>query len=70
MISPLRKKRILSEQSIYEVGKKTGIDTARISLIERGYKLPREDEKKKFAEAIGCSVDEIFTSEIDGNLRD
>ena len=62
MISPLREKRLLSEQSIYEVSRKTDIDAARISLIERGYKTPRQDEKEKLSKALDCSVDEVFPS--------
>lgn len=60
MISPLRRKRFFGELSIYALGQKTGIDPARISLIERGYKIPREDEKEKIAQALDCQVEEIF----------
>lgn len=61
MISPLREKRFFSELSIYDLSQRTGIDPARISLIERGYKVPREDEKKKIAQALDCQVKEIFS---------
>ena len=60
MISPLREKRFFSELSIYELSQKTGIDPARISLIERGYKIPREDEKTKIAESLTCPINDIF----------
>ena len=60
MLSPLRTKRFFNEMSIYDLGKITGIDPARISLIERDYKVPREDEKEKIAQALGCEVEEIF----------
>lgn len=63
MVSPLRMKRLVAELTIYDVSAKTGIDPARISLIERGYKAPREDEKKKFSLALGIGVGEIFPGE-------
>ncbi len=61
MISPLREKRFFAQLSIYDIGQRTGIDTARISLIERGYKVPREEEMERFAKALGCSVEDIFS---------
>jgi transcriptional regulator with XRE-family HTH domain len=60
MISALRKKRFFAEKSIYDLGKMTGIDPAKISLIERGYKNPRDDEKKSLSKALNCPVQEIF----------
>ena len=60
MISPLREKRFFAELTIYDLNQKTGIDPCRISLIERGYKTPREDEKQKMAKALACKVEDIF----------
>jgi len=60
MISPLREKRFFGELSIYDLGQKTDIDPARISLIERGFKTPKENEKRKIAEILGCKVTDIF----------
>ena len=60
MISPLREKRFFGELTIYDLSQKTGVDPAKISLIERGYKVPRKDEKKKIAKVLGCKVAEIF----------
>jgi transcriptional regulator with XRE-family HTH domain len=60
MISPLRAKRFFAQMSIYDLSVKTGIDPARISLIEREYKTPRDDEKERLAKALGCGVGEIF----------
>ena len=60
MISPLREKRFFGELSIYDLSQKTGVDPAKISLIERGYKVPREDEKKKIAKALNCKLTDIF----------
>lgn len=69
MISPLRKRRFFGELSIYDLSQKTGIDPAKISLIERGYKFPRKDEKKKIAKALDCKVTDIF-SENEGLKND
>ena len=60
MLSPLRKQRLFQELSIYDIERRTGIDVAKISLIERGYRNPRDDEKKKLARALKCKVEEIF----------
>ncbi len=63
MLSPLRKARLLRELSIYDVHQKTGVDTAKISLIERGYKIPSEAEKKRLAKALKTRVEEVFPEE-------
>lgn len=38
---------------------RTGINQTKISLIERGYVFPRDEEKQKLAKALGMSVDQI-----------
>jgi DNA-binding XRE family transcriptional regulator len=38
---------------------KTGISQTKISLIERGYVDPHEEEKQKIAKALGLRVDQI-----------
>jgi hypothetical protein len=63
MISPLRMKRFLSELTLYDLGLWTRIDPARLSLIERGYKVPRPDEKERLANALRCNSSEIFPDE-------
>ena len=60
MISHLRQKRFFTQLSIYDVSRMTGIDPGRLSLIERWYKTPRNDEKQKIAKALSCELDEIF----------
>ena len=60
MLSPLRKKRLLEELSIYDIERRTGIDVAKISLVERGYRNPRDEEKLKLAKALKCRVEDIF----------
>ena len=60
MLSPLRKARLLKELTIYDVRQMTGLDTAKLSLIERGYKEPSPDERGKLARALSVRVEEIF----------
>ncbi len=67
MISPLREKRFFDELSIYDLSQNTGIDPSKISLIERGYKAPSADEKRKIAKALNCDVTDIFPEEKVGN---
>jgi len=38
---------------------RTGINQTKISLIERGYVLPRDEEKQRLAKALGVKVDQI-----------
>jgi len=42
---------------------KTSIQQSRISLIENELVMPREDEKRKFAKALGVKVEDIFPVE-------
>ena len=56
----LRTTRILKGFNQYDVALKTGIPQSKISLIERGYVAPKDDEKLRFAKALNCEVQEIF----------
>ena len=60
MLSSLRKKRLFQEMTIYDLERRTGLNPAKISLIERGYRSPRNDEKLKLAKALNCKVEDIF----------
>ena len=60
MLSPLRQKRLFQELTIYDMERRTGLNTAQISLIERGYRNPRDEEKLKLAKALKCRVQDIF----------
>jgi len=44
----------------WDISIKTGIPQSRISLIERGYVDPKDEEKKALAEALNCRKEEIF----------
>ncbi|MBW1853311.1 MAG: helix-turn-helix transcriptional regulator [Deltaproteobacteria bacterium] len=46
---------------------KTAIQQSRISLIENELVTPREEEKKKIAEALEVKVRDIFPKEADDN---
>jgi transcriptional regulator with XRE-family HTH domain len=43
----------------YELNQRTSIPQSKISLIERGYAMPKEEEKIAIANALGFKVDEI-----------
>ena len=60
MVSLLRIKRFFAELTIYALSQKSGIDPGRISLLERGFKVPRDDEKERIAKALNCDVEDIF----------
>jgi len=44
----------------WDIRKATGIHQSKVSLIERGYIQPTEEEKKLLAEVLGLPVDHIF----------
>jgi transcriptional regulator with XRE-family HTH domain len=48
---------------------RTGINQTKISLIERGYVFPRDEEKQKLAMALGLTVDEIDWPQIPRGAR-
>ena len=66
MLSPLRQKRLFQELTIYDMERRTGLNTAQISLIERGYRNPRDEEKLKLAKALKCRVQDIFPDNGEG----
>lgn len=61
----LKEARFFKGLNQWDVSIKTGIPQSKLSLIERGYVIPREDEKKKIAKALNCQVKEIFP-QVDG----
>ena len=42
----------------------TGIQQSKISLIENNLLVPREEEKKKIADALGVSIEKLFPPQI------
>ena len=65
----LREARFFKGLNQWDISVKTGICQSKLSLIERGYIGPKEDEKKKIAEAFSCKVTDIF-SENEGLKND
>jgi transcriptional regulator with XRE-family HTH domain len=55
----LREARFKRQKTQWDLRKETGIHQSKLSLIERGYIPPSEEEKKKIAEALGLSEGEI-----------
>ncbi len=60
MISVLRQKRFMAEKTIYDIQRATGIDAARLSLIERNYRNPSHAERQSLARALDCNVGDLF----------
>jgi len=56
----MRMERFLKNISLDELGLKTGIDQAKLSRIERGYKIPKDEEKTKIASVLNCTTEKIF----------
>jgi transcriptional regulator with XRE-family HTH domain len=56
-IRELRQKQGLSQERLAEIA---GFDRTYISLIERGKREPRLSNIKKFADAFGISLSELF----------
>ena len=56
----LREARFFKGLNQWDISVKTGIPQSKLSLIERGYIDPREDEKKKIAKVLSCKVMDIF----------
>ena len=56
----LREARFKKRYNQWDVSLKTGIPQSKVSLIERGYVNPNEDEKKRLARALDCQIEEMF----------
>jgi transcriptional regulator with XRE-family HTH domain len=52
----IRKRRLISELTQYDMEKLTGISQARLSLIERGYRKPNPEELEKLSEVLKIQV--------------
>lgn len=61
-------KEIREERGVtqWDIRIATGIHQSKISLIENGYVLPTDREKKKIAQALGVAVPEIDWCEAGG----
>lgn len=56
----LRIVRIVGGLTQYGLRNRTGINTAKISLIENGYIQPSDEEKEVICKALNVSVEEVF----------
>ncbi len=57
----LREARFFKGLNQWDISIKTGIPQSKLSLIERGYIDPKEDEKKRIAKVLGHKVEDIFS---------
>jgi len=62
-MNPLRLERILQGKSIHLVSHKTGIDSGKLSLIERGLRTPTSDEKRRLAKVLRARIRDLFPEE-------
>jgi len=65
-LSPMRVRRFLCGLSLDALAYQTKIDQARLSRIERGWKMPTDRERRKIARALRVEVSEIFPEASDG----
>ena len=68
-MNKLREVRVVKRITQFELRGRTGINPAKISLIENGYIEPTDDEKQRLAEGLGVSVEEIFPDKIPNQQR-
>jgi len=55
----LREARFQKRYTQLDIRLKTGIHQSKISNFERGYLIPREDEKNRIAKALGIKASDI-----------
>lgn len=53
-------KRVIRGLTQYDLMAETGIPQSRLSLIERGYIIPKDEEKTKLAQCLGCKEKDLF----------
>ena len=44
----------------FDIFLKAGIAQSRLSLIENGYLIPKDEEKLKLAKVLKCRIEDIF----------
>ncbi len=64
----LREMRVIKRITQFELRLSTGIHQSKISMIENDLVEPREEEKKRLAQALGGRVEEIWGPSL-GNQR-
>jgi len=68
VISNLRIARLRRGKTQIDLWMATGIPQWRISLIERGI-VPKPEERRRIAKALGVSEKELFCTDVNGNFR-
>lgn len=56
----LREVRVLKRLTQFQLRLQTGIHQSKISMLENGLIIPREDEQHKLAKALGMRPEEIW----------
>lgn len=59
-LAALRKER---GETVADVAAATGVCQSAISMYENGYRVPRDDVKKKLSRHFGVTVEQIFFAE-------
>ncbi len=60
----LRIARVKRKMSQWELSYKTRISQGRISLFERGFRQPTQEQAEKIAEALCVDIKEIFPGRV------
>lgn len=66
-MNKLREIRVVKKISQFQLRIMTGIHQSKISLMENGLVIPREDEKKRLAKALGCKSEEVWGNDTTKN---
>ena len=59
-ISKLKKSRFEKNITQWELSRRSHVPQSKISLIESGYIIPSDLEKKQLSRALKCRVEDIF----------
>tara|TARA_B100001964_G_C13669958_1_gene352851 strand:+ start:303 stop:500 length:198 start_codon:yes stop_codon:yes gene_type:complete len=59
----IKEARFYAGLSQYDIALKTGIPQSRISLIERGYFNPSDEEKKKISKVLRHKTEDLFSEQ-------
>jgi len=55
----LREARFKSRMTQWGLALRTGVNQSKVSLIERGYVVPTDEERKRICEALNLDLHEI-----------
>ena len=66
VLSPVRLERVKQGQTMFDIHRRTGINMARLSYIERRLVDPRPDEQDRIARALKMTPAELFPASTPG----